>query len=460
MKKVVDPCCKRKPRVDPWCKRNPWYKCRGYAHFDAPVERESAKKLVSDPPKVASHPFYPFLQYAVVTQKIEKDKTTKRVLQKPAKERKIAYAAHLDSHIYSYYAFLLSQLYETRLKELDIDDSVLAFRSLGKSNIDCANDAFDLIRKYGDCVVYATDISGFFDNLDHKILKGMWASLLGQEKLPDDHYAVYKSITKYSYVSRDDAFKVLGISKNNPPCSGQRFCSVADFREKIRAAELIKPNSETKGIPQGSPISALLSNIYLLEFDKQLHDEISAYGGRYLRYCDDILCMVPMSYESSIRSRVKGLIEDFKLTINETKTSTVLFSDSSGTLQVTGGTQSNGKKPRHLQYLGFTFDGQRKLIRSAAFAKFSAKMRRGVSLAKQTARKHNKMRIASGQVREGIWRTKLYNRYSHLGRQNFVRYGLRAAEKMESNHIRRQLKPLWSRLAERIEKENDDLHNP
>ena len=51
-----------------------------------------------------------------------------------------------------------------------------------------------------------------------------------------------------------------------------------------------KPNKfdgKRYGIPQGSPMSAILSNIYMLDFDKYCCELANNFGGIYRRYCDD-----------------------------------------------------------------------------------------------------------------------------------------------------------------------------
>lgn len=101
-----------------------------------------------------------------------------------AKKRPIAYASHVDSHIYAFYANILSKKYEAQLKSLNLSESVLAFRELGKSNIDFAYEAFEQIRSMGECSAIALDFSKFFDRLDHSTLKVCWANLLEEERLP------------------------------------------------------------------------------------------------------------------------------------------------------------------------------------------------------------------------------------------------------------------------------------
>lgn len=53
--------------------------------------------------------------------------------------------------------------------------------------------------------------------------------------------------------------------------------------------DLIKTHQDSKGIPQGTPISALLSNIYMVDFDLKAKEIIDRLGGKYYRYCDDML---------------------------------------------------------------------------------------------------------------------------------------------------------------------------
>ncbi|MFS2167674.1 hypothetical protein ACCD09_28505, partial [Variovorax sp. Varisp62] len=122
------------------------------------------------------------------------------MLVRVSKERPISYASHVDSHIYAFYTESLNGLYEAKLQELGLEENVMAFRALGKSNVDIAKLAFDRIKSRKKSVALALDITGFFDNLDHHILKISWQNLLNLKQLPKDHFNVFKSISKYSWV--------------------------------------------------------------------------------------------------------------------------------------------------------------------------------------------------------------------------------------------------------------------
>ncbi|MFT3929288.1 MAG: reverse transcriptase/maturase family protein [Spongiibacteraceae bacterium] len=428
-----------------------WFKSRGYPHFDKPVSFNTINKLVSDPLWVKRHAFYPFISYIVTTQKITKDNASGKAIAKPPKRRPISYASHIDSHIYAYYAEILQEKYEQALRARNLQNSVLAFRRLGKSNIDFANQAFEEVIQRGTCGVVALDVTGFFDNLDHELLKSAWKNILDTAELPDDHYAVFKSITKYSSVMRGELYALLKIPASRILYASDGICTAKEFRELVRSAGKINQNREKKGIPQGSPISALLSNIYMLDFDTEIQKTVDDVGGVYFRYCDDILIIVQLPFLKDIEDYVENKIKEWKLEVNvqKTETTTFAFDKKNKRLALTS------KKP--MQYLGFTFDGERKLIRSAALAKYSNRMKSGVSLAMQTARKHNTMRVTKGIPQERIYRRGLYEKYSHLGKRNFVTYALKASRAMQSKSIRKQVKPLWARLRKEIYLLEDQL---
>lgn len=424
----------------------PWFKKRGYLHFDQPIGYQKAKSIVKNPLAVKRHSFYPFISYNLSSTKIKKDKDTGKIIEKP-KDRPIAYAAHVDSHIYSYYSYLISVKYEELISKNNLNENILAFRKLGKSNIDFADLAFEAIKEKEYCCAVALDITKFFERLDHVILKRMWYKILGKTSLPADHYSVFKSLTKSSVVDRDKLYKLFGISKNNPKKERRRICDPIAFRNVVRVKNLVKLKNGSRGIPQGSPISALLSNIYLFDFDIKIRAIMDKLNGAYFRYCDDILCIAPLAYTDKIEKILSAEIEEICLDINTEKTKKHEFRTKYGNLQA--------NKP--LQYLGFMFDGQHKLIRSASLARFSEKMKAGVRLAKATKIKRNNTRVKNGFPTQPLYKEKLYARYSHLGakkrgKRNFVLYGLKSAEIMKSRAIKKQLKPLWARLQNEIKK--------
>lgn len=332
---------------------------RRYLHFDEPLAPKDAKALAMSPVRVASWAFMPMLHWIIQAHKVKRQDDGSLEKRAP-KDRPISYAAHKDAGIYAYYGQLLGARYEAYVREVEISDCVTAFREdCKRCNIDFAQESFEWIRQKGECAALAFDIKGFFDNLDHVVLKAMWCKILKEPRLPEDHFAVFRSLTRYAFVDRAAVFKEFGISLQNPRANRRkRICSPAEFRERVRGKHLIQTHKATKGIPQGSPMSATLSNIYMLEFDIAVFLKVKSVGGFYRRYCDDMLCIVPSEHEKAIEEFVMEEIEKIKLEIQAEKTKRHHFRSEAEKLSV----------DEPLQYLGFIFDGSRALLRTASVA--------------------------------------------------------------------------------------------
>jgi RNA-directed DNA polymerase len=151
--------------------------------------------------------------------------------------------------------------------------------------------------------------------------------LLNVDFLPTDHYAVFRAITKFSQVDRDELYKALGLHPRRPRAGGKhRVCTAQEFRDIIRGRGLIAVNRTGKGIPQGSPISAVLSNIYLLEFDARIQALVSAQGGFYRRYCDDLLVVMPTAeLRAEMLATIRTMLSGLGLEAHPDKTACVDF---------------------------------------------------------------------------------------------------------------------------------------
>lgn len=179
-----------------------WFKDRSYLHFDKPLTKPVLRReknvykiqnnvleqnivileIVFDSyidadistnqnnysKKVAKHQFLPFIQCQTKVRKTYSLSENKSVICHKEKIRYIAYASHLDSFIYSYYADLLNKKYEDFLEKNKLSENVLAFRKIeiagsagGKSNINFAKEAFDVIKSFKNCSCLCFDIKGF-----------------------------------------------------------------------------------------------------------------------------------------------------------------------------------------------------------------------------------------------------------------------------------------------------------
>jgi len=369
-----------------------------YPHFDPLISAEEGEAYATDKQRVARHAFFPFIQYSQRWTRFPKQGE-----KRPPKKRPIRYAARQDAYIFSYYRHLLSQKYEAELVRLGLDASILAYRHIpisnglgGKCNVHFAHDAFSKIRQLGDCCTIALDISAYFESLDHGRLKDLWSRMLGVERLPADHFQVFKAITGYAWTEKVEVYERLGHFGEKKTTGGKLIkgyltpykkmpkclCTGSVFREKIAGSSgqktIIKKNSKPYGIPQGAPVSDLLANLYLIDFDSTVAHWVRDVGGAYFRYSDDILILVPGDEKEglSLMERTRALIGNFgaELKIKKEKSSLFVFQRDGiyQKFQLFQGTQGrNG-----LEYLGFRYDGKHVYLRDATLSNLLRKIAR------------------------------------------------------------------------------------
>jgi hypothetical protein len=366
-----------------------------YPHFDKHLPLDEIEKIIMDRERVRTNAFFPFLRY------IEKWRPY-RPNGKSKKERPIRYAARRDAYIFAYYRSLLSEKYEKELSALGIQNCPIAYRKIpvtpgltgGKCNIHFAKDAFDAVVQMGNCCAVALDVSSFFESLDHERLRAIWCRMFEMDELRPDHAAVFKAMTKYSVVDREKAYERLGFfgtkMKNGKMSKGflkpfkempTQLCSTKDFRKKIAGGDpsmpsLIETNDLPYGIPQGSPISDLLANIYMIDFDVLLSKWVQARGGVYFRYSDDILMILPGGAKEGLEARdfaceqIKNFGDEIK--IKPEKTSIVRFFETAEDKLQFEPIENSGKNG--LEYLGFRFDGRYVYLRDSTVSGFYRKI--------------------------------------------------------------------------------------
>ena len=383
-----------------------------YAHFDLRVSLSmpSIRKYVMDRTKIVTHSFYPFIHF---------EKKNSRYGKKgPKKPRELYYCSHLDRCVYQRYAFLLNYQYNIWACENNIDDVAIAYRDkLGKNNIDFAKDAFDAIRSFPQCFILVGDFTNFFDNLEHQYLKKMMCEVLGVERLPQDYFSVFKNITRFSSWDWKDIVKAAGEN-----------IAERGVRKKINSKETlltkeqfqknkkdIKKNISGVGVPQGAPISAVLSNIYMIKFDKDIKRYVTSKGGIYMRYSDDFIIVLPYERDAEIAdftSYIFSYVESMKglIDLQKEKTSCYTYKDE---------VIYEGDQPSSINYLGFLFDGKSIRIRPRAITKYYYRMRRKAHTIGRSNWTSSKGRRISAK--------ELYSIYSRNDeKQTFIDYARKA----------------------------------
>ena len=127
--------------------------------------------------------------------------------------------------------------------------------------------------------------------------------------MPEDYYAVFRSITKHSWFELDEIRKYKGLERKEFN-KLERIFTPEEFRAFKKGR--IHTNTNGYGIPQGSAISATFSNIYLIDFDKQINDYVTSRGGLYRRYCDDFIIVMPWMADQSNKESLHFIFQAIK----------------------------------------------------------------------------------------------------------------------------------------------------
>lgn len=379
--------------------------------------------------KIKKHSFFPFIYSELIFKKYNRNEPKR---YKP-KKRPICYSAHIDRLIFSYYSYQLNKKYNKVLSMKGIENAVVAYRTnLRKNNIHFAKEAFDFIIKTRKCHIMIGDFTSFFDKLNHKYLKKKLCEVLEVEKLEEDWYAVYKNITKYSKCDLSHLLEINGLKENEIRELNTRKVVLELEKFKLLKKEKkikIDKNNKEVGIPQGSAISAVLSNVYMIDFDEAINNYVKKEEGLYLRYSDDFIVVFPNhkkipTHEKFIKNEIKK-IPDLKL--EETKAQSYKYDE---------GRISGTKK--EIDYLGFTFDGKEIRIRDKTVSKYYKRMYKKIKT----------ITNANGISKDGkkITCVQLYEKYSIKGSS------LEFKEKNKSLNIIKRRKGNFITYVKRAEK--------
>ena len=333
-----------------------------YVHFDNKMSKKEANNYLRN---ISNHQYLPFINYEIDKKKWDSNHN------KTGETRTISVASVKDNYVYQYFNNIISNKYEKFIKSFNINDCVCAYRKgQHKSNVNYSAEVFKFIADSNDAKIFIGDVTKFFDNLDHKILKNCLKEVLNVKELDDNTYNMLKSLEKSSYIEIDDILKFLNskgvyihtkIYDNDNKFSALcLYCEIRDIQNIVRKEwfkelkdSYLKPGKDvlknkTKGIVQGSSISGTLSNVYMINVDKKIDNLLSEYEYIYRRYCDDFIVVIrDISNEkyNKIIEDIKEIISNAKLELKDSKIQK--FDYKNGKVS-----NLNGKK-EFIQFLGF-----------------------------------------------------------------------------------------------------------
>lgn len=464
-----------------------WFKLKRYPHIGLPIAPKRVAEVISyakSPDKIAHHAFMPFIRREMISHPYRVNSNT-GVKERKRKVRELTYASHLDSAIFAYYALKLQKSYEAFVRKNHLENVAVAYRKIkcpnnagNKCNIHIAGDVFQYVRsqlrKNKEVALITFDIKGFFDNLDHKYLKQSWKKIMGYTDMPEDEYNIFKHATKFSYIRDDRIFELFKdqiLCESGSSIKAKRvkrpdfmrdkkaiaYCERKDI-DKIRQSGYIEGHKICIGIPQGLPISAVLANIYMAEFDVDALATVQAVGGIYKRYSDDIVVVCPIKEAVRLKKYIINHITSVHLEIQDHKTNLYEIHKIFG--KAICFHEKDGLK-RKIEYLGFSFDGEHILIKPAGLSKYYHKMWR-------SKRRHKRWAISINNSTNGrIFEHPFYKRYTLAGSVrhqirrkkgisfvktgkksygNYLTYAYKASEVLGEPSIKRQLRKNLNRV--------------
>lgn len=173
--------------------------------------------------------------------------------------------------------------------EADLQDEQHAYRP-GRSAQDAVRQIESLLRR-GHIEVVDADLSGYFDSIPHAEL--------------------VKSVARR--ISDSRMLRLLKMWLGVP---------VEELDERGRVRRTTRNRDEGRGTPQGSPISPLLSSIYMRRFVlgwKALGYE-QRLAAKIVNYADDFVILCPRGRAEEAMAAMRDLMQRLRLTVNEEKT--------------------------------------------------------------------------------------------------------------------------------------------
>ncbi len=352
------------------------YPTKKYPHFDKIIRFSEVESYVSNTKMVEKHSFFPLVHYIKVAHRykpeyVDENETDLHKQHIKNKPRDIMYAAHVDAYIYRYYADQLNAAYDRMAGKRHIDAVAIAYRDNKRklSNIQFAADVFTFIAAHPSCYIRVGDFKDFFGSLNHRYLKKKVKQVLQTKSLTQDWYKVVRSVTQYTYI---DKKVVAPYYDKRSKCYFKNIKNYRQFRKNH--PDKFVHNEKECGIPQGTALSGVLANVYMVDIDEKIQQLVQSHNGLYRRYSDDTIIVIPTSGNDDVDNNFINYLNDrIEEWIGEAKLSEQM--DKTREFQYREHALYDKKSDKQcvMDYLGFNFDGEIVKVRQKCIYKFERK---------------------------------------------------------------------------------------
>ena len=163
-------------------------------------------------------------------------------------------------------------------------------------------------KKYDKFYILKFDISKYFYNIDHQIIKELIKKKIKDKKAIETINRIIDS-TDAKYVNRE----ITKLKNNEINRINKLNISNKEKQIKIKEVENLPLYKKGKGLCIGNMSSQVIATFYLDELDKL----IKSFGVKYVRYMDDgILIHHDKGYLKFCLSKIENMLIKYKLVLN------------------------------------------------------------------------------------------------------------------------------------------------
>lgn len=208
------------------------------------------------------------------------------------------------------------------------------------------------LNKYKKFYILKLDISKYFYNIDHNIIKELVEHKIKDKNALKLICSIINS-TNEEYINEE----INKLKNNEKKKIMNSNCN--NKKEKIKELEQLPTYINGKGVCIGNMVSQVVATFYLDELDKYIRYELGIKA--YARYMDDFYCIHEnKEYLKECLNKIKTFLSKYKLTLNR---KTKIYNSN-----------------ENIEFLGFMFSSKNKNIRmkltNKTKKKFKVKMRK------------------------------------------------------------------------------------
>jgi Reverse transcriptase (RNA-dependent DNA polymerase). len=195
---------------------------------------------------------------------------------------------------------------------------------------------------------------------------------------------VLKNIERYVYIEKSQLLNELNHQIVRRKGKTAYFKSIENFGQFIKRNKYLLKKNQKKVFLKVTSISAVLANVYMIDFDKKVCALLKNLGGMYRRYSDDFIIVIPK--EKVNRLEFSNIFKKI-ISLSSTLLHLDIEKEKTRRLSIKYGIVKDLQKEKcsattsSLDYLGFIYQNNTVSFRGKTIYKFYYRGRRALESA-------------------------------------------------------------------------------